>query len=83
VGRRIVRRVTGFNSFFFATDMVRALREARRVARPGASVAITVFGRPERCESTPVFGSLGQLLPSQSAAEEDPALHEEACWRLS
>jgi ubiquinone/menaquinone biosynthesis C-methylase UbiE len=68
--------VTGFNSFFFAADMARALREARRVARPQASVAITVFGRPERCESTPVFASLGQLPPSQSAGE-DPALHEE------
>jgi ubiquinone/menaquinone biosynthesis C-methylase UbiE len=69
--------VTGFNSFFFAADMARALREARRVARPRASVAITVFGRPERCESTPVFASLGQLPPSQSAGEEGPALHEE------
>jgi ubiquinone/menaquinone biosynthesis C-methylase UbiE len=28
--------VTGFNSFFFANDMVAALREAGRVARPGA-----------------------------------------------
>jgi ubiquinone/menaquinone biosynthesis C-methylase UbiE len=27
--------VTGFNSFFFANDMVVALREARRVAKPG------------------------------------------------
>src|SRR5262245_52385044 len=26
--------VTGFNSFFFADDMIGALREARRVARP-------------------------------------------------
>jgi SAM-dependent methyltransferase len=69
--------VTGFNSFFFAADIARALREARRVARPGASVAITVFGRPERCESAPVFASLGQLLPSQSAGEAGPALHEE------
>ena len=28
--------VTGFTSFFFADDMVAALREAGRVARPGA-----------------------------------------------
>jgi ubiquinone/menaquinone biosynthesis C-methylase UbiE len=32
--------VTGFNSFFFADDMVAALREAGRVARPGAPVVI-------------------------------------------
>src|SRR3954470_16997688 len=42
--------VTGFTSFFFADDMVAALREAARVARPGAPVVIQAFGRPERCE---------------------------------
>jgi ubiquinone/menaquinone biosynthesis C-methylase UbiE len=69
--------VTGFNSFIFAADIVGALREARRVARPGANVAITVFGRPERCESTTIFGSVGQLLPARSEADDSgPALHE-------
>ena len=70
--------VTGFNSFFFAADLGRALREARRVARPGGEVAMTVFGRPERCESTPMFAALGQLLPSESGEDEGgPALNEE------
>ena len=72
--------VTGFNSFFIAADMVSALREARRVARPGASVAMTVFGRPERCQSTAVFASLRRfMLPSANGAaqEEGPGLHEE------
>jgi SAM-dependent methyltransferase len=41
--------VTGFNSFFFADDMVAALREAGRVARPGAPVLIQVWGPPQRC----------------------------------
>lgn len=41
--------VTGFNSFFFADDMTRALREAARVTRPGGAVHIQVFGRPEHC----------------------------------
>jgi SAM-dependent methyltransferase len=40
--------VTGFTSFFFAADMVAALREAGRVARPAAPVLIQVWGRPER-----------------------------------
>jgi SAM-dependent methyltransferase len=40
--------VTGFTSFFFAADMVAALREAGRVARTGAPVLIQVWGRPER-----------------------------------
>jgi SAM-dependent methyltransferase len=42
--------VTGFASFFFAEDMVAALREAGRVARPGAPVVVEVFGDPERCD---------------------------------
>lgn len=71
--------VTGFNSFFIAADMVNALREARRVARPGASVAMTVFGRPERCQSTAVFSSLRQFMPPKAGDEEEdgPGLHEE------
>jgi SAM-dependent methyltransferase len=36
--------VTGFNSFFFADDIVAALREAGRVAKPGAPVVIQVWG---------------------------------------
>ena len=40
--------VTGFNSFFFANDFVAALREARRVAKPGAPVVIQVWGPHER-----------------------------------
>ena len=70
--------VTGFNTFFFAANLVGALREARRVARPGGTVAMPVFGRPERCESTPVFAAAGQVLPSESGEEEGgPALNEE------
>ena len=71
--------VTGFNSFFIAGDMVHALREARRVARPGASIAMTVFGRPERCQSTSVFSSLRQFATPQpgSSRPSGPALHEE------
>jgi SAM-dependent methyltransferase len=36
--------VCGFNAFFFANDIVAALREAGRVARPGAPVVIQVWG---------------------------------------
>src|SRR6201997_5632071 len=40
--------VTGFNSFFFANDIVAALREAGRVAKPAAPVVIQVWGPHER-----------------------------------
>jgi SAM-dependent methyltransferase len=40
--------VTGFNSFFFATDIVGAIREAGRVAKPDAPVVIQVWGPHER-----------------------------------
>jgi len=39
--------VCGFNSFFFANDFVAAVREARRVAKPGAPVVIQVWGPHE------------------------------------
>jgi SAM-dependent methyltransferase len=42
--------VTGFNAFFFAADLVAALREAGRVAKPDAPVVIQVWGAPERCD---------------------------------
>jgi SAM-dependent methyltransferase len=40
--------VTGFNSFFFADDIVAALREAGRVAKSGAPVVIQVWGPHDR-----------------------------------
>jgi SAM-dependent methyltransferase len=55
--------VTGFNSFFFANDMVAALREAGRVAKPGAPVVIQVWGAPERCQLTAMREALKPFLP--------------------
>jgi SAM-dependent methyltransferase len=72
--------VTGFNSFFIAADMVTALAEARRVARPGAPVAMSVFGRPEHCQSTAMFKAIAGLMPARPAdagKSAGPALHEE------
>jgi SAM-dependent methyltransferase len=64
--------VTGFNSFFFADDMVAALREAGRVAKPGAPVLVQVWGRPERCDLTPMLAAVGGLRPT--AAQPGPPL---------
>jgi SAM-dependent methyltransferase len=55
--------VTAFNSMQYASDPTAALREVRRVAVPGAPVAITTWGAPEQCEMRAVLGAIGSLLP--------------------
>jgi SAM-dependent methyltransferase len=55
--------VTGFGSFQYATDPLNALREARRVTRPGGLVAILTWGLPEQCEAAVFIKALGSLLP--------------------
>ena len=40
--------VTGFNAFFFANDIVAAVRDAGRVAKSGAPVVIQVWGPHEQ-----------------------------------
>jgi SAM-dependent methyltransferase len=64
--------VTGFNAFFYAADIVAAFREAARVLRPGGHIALTAFGRPERCESAPALEYLAPLLPVHAVEAEEP-----------
>jgi SAM-dependent methyltransferase len=67
--------VTGFNSFFFANDMVAALREAGRVARPKAPVVIQVWGAHERCDLEAMKQIARPFLPPRPAdAPPDPDL---------
>jgi SAM-dependent methyltransferase len=69
--------VTAINSFFFAANPVQALREAHRVARSGAPVAIAVWGKPEDRDVAPVLGALTALLPPPPAgAAPALALHD-------
>ena len=64
--------VTGFNSFFFAEDMVAALREAGRVAKPGARVLIQVWGAPERCDLEAMKEVARQYIPPPPADAPPP-----------
>jgi ubiquinone/menaquinone biosynthesis C-methylase UbiE len=68
--------VTGFRSFFFAEDIIAALREARRVARPDAQVVIQVFGRPEHCDLEAVKEAAAQI-----GVAPPPDERERAHWR--
>jgi SAM-dependent methyltransferase len=69
--------VAGFNAFFFAADMVAALREAGRVAKPGAAVVIQVWGRPDRCDLTAMKQAIAPLVPTPGpGAPAGPALWE-------
>jgi SAM-dependent methyltransferase len=55
--------VTFINTFFFASDQETALREAARVACPGARVAVSSWAPPEKVESTAYLAALEPLLP--------------------
>jgi SAM-dependent methyltransferase len=74
--------VTGFNSFFFADDLVAALREAGRVAKPGAPVVIQVWGAHERCDLEAMKQVARPFLPRRPAeAPPDPDLSEPGLLR--
>jgi SAM-dependent methyltransferase len=55
--------VTLFNALQFCPEPLAALREARRVAKPGATVFIVVFGREDHVELTAKFRALARFLP--------------------
>ena len=67
--------VTGFNAFFFANDMVAALREAGRVARHGSPVVIQVWGAHEHCDLEAMKQIARPFMPPRPAgAPSDPDL---------
>ncbi|MEP6739045.1 MAG: class I SAM-dependent methyltransferase [Caldimonas sp.] len=55
--------VSGFNSFQYAGNPVRALAEAKRVTRRGGQVLIVTWGRPEGMEAAQIITALRPLLP--------------------
>jgi SAM-dependent methyltransferase len=64
--------VTGFNSFQFTANPVNALKEARRVARPGGRLVIAVMGRAEELDAAAYFAVLGSFLPPPAAGTPGP-----------
>jgi SAM-dependent methyltransferase len=74
--------VTGFNAFQYAASPVQALREARRVAKPGGIIVIAVWGPPETCDAAGHLKALGSLMPPPPPGTPGPfALSDEAKLR--
>jgi SAM-dependent methyltransferase len=63
--------VTGFSSFQFAANPIKALQEASRVSRTG-TVVIAVFGAPEESEATAYIKAMGSLLPPPPSGAPGP-----------
>jgi SAM-dependent methyltransferase len=53
------------NSVIYAEDIRQAMRELRRVVRPGGRVAITSWGRPEQVEMRDVFAAVASVMPQR------------------
>jgi SAM-dependent methyltransferase len=64
--------VAGFNAFFFADDIVAALREAGRVAKPGAPVVIQVWGRADRCDVQSLLKAFAPFRPAPPPGTAQP-----------
>jgi SAM-dependent methyltransferase len=64
--------VTGFNAFQFAADPVAALKEARRVTKPGGKVFVMTWGEPGSMEVTAFIAALKPLLPPMPANASGP-----------
>lgn len=71
--------VTGMNSFQFAGNILRALREARRVCRRGGTVAMLVWGRKAECDLLdvvlpPVFALLPPAASTAALPLAEPGI---------
>ncbi len=74
--------VTGFNSFQFAANPTQALAEAKRVARPGATVVIMTWGNPEGMPATTLVTCIKHLMPPHPPGTPGPfALSDESKLR--
>jgi len=74
--------VTGFNAFQYASDPVRALAEAKRIAKPDGQVVVMTWGTPAGMPAASLLAALKPLLPPPPPGAPGPfALSEESALR--
>jgi len=74
--------VTGFNSIQYAGNPVVALREARRVAKAGATVVVVTWGDPATMDAAAVVAALRPFMPPPPPGAPGPfALSDTAALR--
>jgi len=56
--------VTGINSFPYVSSPIAALREAKRVAKPGARIVVAAWGHADECESAAYLDAIESVVPS-------------------
>jgi len=67
--------VTGFNSFQFAADRIRAVAQASQVCREGGTIFVLAWGKSEDCELvTMVMRHVMALLPDERSAGGVPVV---------
>jgi SAM-dependent methyltransferase len=70
--------VTGFNSFQYAGDFKKALREAKRVLKNKGKLVIGIWDKPEFSEATEILKAISTLLPPPPPGTPGPfALSED------
>lgn len=70
--------VVGFNSFQYAGSFDKALEEAARVLKPGGTLVLGIWDKPEKSDATHVLKAIGALLPPPPPGTPGPfALSED------